>query len=63
MKKPLITIDGQTREMNADEFEQYKLDQAEADAQKAKEEAKVAARAQLLERLGITAEEAQLLLS
>ena len=51
------------REMNADELEQWEADQAraEADAQ-AKAEA-TAAKAALLEKLGISEKEAKLLLS
>lgn len=50
------------REMNAEELAQWELDKAAADA---KQEAKAQAdnaRAELLSRLGITEEEAQLLL-
>ena len=50
------------REMNDAEFAAYEADQAEAAAQAATEAAKAEQRAELLERLGITAEEAQLLL-
>jgi regulator of protease activity HflC (stomatin/prohibitin superfamily) len=51
------------REMNTNELKQYKIDQAEANAQKAEAEAKATAKAALLERLGITEDEAKLLLS
>ena len=51
------------REMNDAEFAQYEADQAAHAAQVAAEAAKVAEREALLERLGITAEEAKLLLS
>jgi ribosomal protein S11 len=50
------------REMNDTEFAQYEADQATAAAQTAAEAAKAEQKAALLERLGITAEEAQLLL-
>jgi hypothetical protein len=50
------------REMTASEFAQYKKDQAASEAMKAEEIAKADAKAALLERLGITAEEAALLL-
>ena len=69
MTKPMVKIvNAETgeeieREMNAAEFAQYKLDQAEREALKAKESAQGVAKAALLERLGITAEEATLLLS
>lgn len=51
------------REMNSEEFSQYKADKAENDIKAAEERAKASAKADLLERLGITEEEAQLLLS
>jgi hypothetical protein len=50
------------REMNDAEFAQYEVDQAEAATQAATEAAKAAEKAALLERLGITADEAKLLL-
>jgi hypothetical protein len=63
MEKPIITIAGESREMNEEELAQYQKDQAafEVKLQLMKdEEAKKAA---LLERLGITEAEAKLLLS
>jgi hypothetical protein len=63
MKKPLITIAGETREMNAEEFEQYKVDQLADQTRKAEVAVKAKAKADLLERLGITEDEAKLLLS
>ena len=54
------TID---REMNDDEFAQYQIDQATFLAQKAEAEAKAQAKADLLTKLGITEDEAKLLLS
>lgn len=51
------------REMNADELEQWEADKAKAEAEaQAKAEA-AAAKAALLAKLGITEEEAKLLLS
>jgi hypothetical protein len=50
------------REMNDAEFAQYEADQAAQVAAQAEAEAKATAKTALLERLGITAEEAQLLL-
>jgi len=50
------------RDANAEEIAQMELDAANAEAQKAEAEAKATAKAALLTRLGITAEEAQLLL-
>jgi len=51
------------REMNDAEFAQYKKDQADYQAQKAEAEAKTTAKAALLAQLGITEEQAKLLLS
>jgi hypothetical protein len=51
------------REMNDAEFAQYEADQAAQAAQAEADAAKAAEKAALLERLGITAEEAKLLLS
>ena len=50
------------REMNDAEFAQYEAEQAAQAAAQAEADAKTAARQALLNRLGITAEEAQLLL-
>jgi hypothetical protein len=50
------------REMNDTEFAQYEADQEAQAALAAVEAAKAEQKAALLERLGITAEEAQLLL-
>ena len=50
------------REMTDAEFAQYEADQAVQAAELAAAEEKATAKAALLERLGITAEEAQLLL-
>jgi len=50
------------REMNDAEFAAYEADQAANTASKAEAEAKAQAKAALLTKLGITAEEAQLLL-
>jgi hypothetical protein len=68
MTKPIVRIyttvdEFIDREMNADEFAQYKKDKAESDARQAEAEAKAQAKAELLERLGITADEAKLLLA
>ncbi len=68
MTKPMIKIhNAETgeeieREMNAAEFAQYKIDQDAAAALKVEETNKAEAKAALLDRLGITAEEASLLL-
>lgn len=50
------------RDMNEDELAQLEIDKAEAEAAKAEAEAKDATRQALLDRLGITTEEAKLLL-
>jgi hypothetical protein len=69
MSKPMIRIhdieldEVIDREMTVAEFTQYEADQAEALAKKAEAEAKATAKAALLDKLGITAEEAALLLS
>jgi hypothetical protein len=57
-------ITGETivRDMTAAEIAQLKIDQDESAARIAQEEAKATAKVALLERLGITAEEATLLL-
>lgn len=69
MTKPLITIHDQatdkvvTREMTDSEFAQYEKEQAENAAIKAEAEAKATAKAALLEKLGISEDEARLLLA
>jgi hypothetical protein len=57
-----INIDGVIRDMTAEEVAQHELDQIKAAELKSADEAKAAARVALLDRLGITAEEAALLL-
>ena len=51
------------REMNDAEFAQHQIDLANSEAKQNEAEAKAAAKAALLDRLGITADEAKLLLS
>jgi hypothetical protein len=51
------------REMNAEEFAQYNIDQEAVAARKLAEADKAEAKAALLTRLGITADEAALSLS
>jgi len=69
MSKPMIRIHNTEtnevidREMNDTEFTQYQIDVAESEARKAEAEAKAAEKAALLERLGITEDEARLLLA
>jgi hypothetical protein len=50
------------REMNDAEFEAYQADQADQAAKLAEAEAKATARQAILDRLGLTADEAALLL-
>jgi len=50
------------REMNAEEFSQYKADQAAELLRQAEAEAAATQKAALLARLGITADEAKLLI-
>ena len=68
MTKPMVRIvelDGTVidREMNEDELAQLQIDIQASDAEKAEAAAKAQAKAELLERLGITADEAKLLLA
>lgn len=69
MKKPTIRIKTGSginefidREMTDEEFAQYEIDQAKLLTEKAEEEAKATQRQAVLDRLGLTAEEAKLLL-
>lgn len=69
MSKPFIRIHDLStdeiidREMNDDEFAVYEADQAAEAARKAEAEEKAQAKADLLAKLRITQEEANLLLS
>jgi hypothetical protein len=69
MSKPMIRIHNTEtneiidREMTDAEFAQYQIDQAQAEAFKAELETKAQAKAALLAQLGITEEQAKLLLS
>ena len=69
MSKPMVRIHNiETdevidREMTADELAQWKADKADSVAKAQAEADKAADKAALLERLGITADEAKLLLS
>jgi hypothetical protein len=68
MSRPQIRIytgEGEfiDREMNDDEYAQYEKDQAESAQRQAEAEAKAAQKAALLNRLGITEDEAKLLLA
>ena len=68
MKKPTVRIytgNGEfiDREMNDAELAQYEIDESAHLARQAEAEAKAQAKAALLTQLGITAEQAKLLLS
>lgn len=63
MTKPDIVIAGVVREMNDAEFEQYQKDQIDFAEQAKRLKEKETQKALLLEKLGITADEAKLLLS
>ena len=69
MTKPMITIHNVEtgeiveREMNADEYAQWQLDQAQEITKKEAEATKAAGKSALLAKLGITEDEARLLLS
>lgn len=64
MKEKLFIQDGEIkREYTEAEYAQHELDKAEAVALAAQAEVKAAARIALLEKLGITEDEAKLLLS
>ena len=59
-----MTFDGETmREMNDAELAQHEIDKAADKAEAKAQAAKAIAKAALLDRLGITADEAALLLS
>ena len=68
MIKPMITIHNAetgeivNREMNATELKQHEIDKAAFAKVKADAEAAVIARAAILDRLGLTKEEAQLII-
>ena len=62
MTKPLIQIGDEIREMTKAEHDQHLLDLAEWQAQADAEAAKAAARQAVLDKLGLTANEAAALL-
>ena len=62
MTKPLIQIDDEIREMTDEEFAVYEAEQVKEAERKAEAEAKAQAKADLLAKLGITEDEAKLLL-
>jgi len=63
MSKPLIQIDDLVREMNDEELAQWEASKAVVAAQEQEAVKTAEAKAALLEKLGITADEAKLLLS
>jgi hypothetical protein len=62
MTKPLIQIGDEIREMNQDEYAQHLNDSAELQAQEQERAAKADARQAVLNKLGLSAEEAAALL-
>jgi hypothetical protein len=62
MTTPQINDNGVLRDMNAEEVAQYEKDKAYWEGVKAEEAAKAAAKEAVLEKLGLTAEEAQVLI-
>ena len=67
MKKPMVRIytgndEFIDREMNNDEFAQYQIDQAAEQVRKAEAEAKETAKAAILDRIGLTADELKTIL-
>ena len=63
MTKPLIQIDDEVREMTAAEFANYKAEQEAQLKHQEQIDAKAEAKSALLEKLGITEDEAKLLLA
>jgi hypothetical protein len=63
MSRPLIQIDDLVREMNDEELAKWEADKAVVVAQEQEAVKTAEAKAALLEKLGITEAEAQLLLS
>jgi hypothetical protein len=62
MPNPFIQIGDEVREMNEQELAQRELDQAAAQAESAAQSAKADARQAVLDKLGLTANEAAALL-
>jgi hypothetical protein len=60
--KPQINIDGVLRDMTDAEIAQYEIDKADYAARLAEATAKAATRQAILARLGLTEEEAQLII-
>ena len=62
MTNPTIQIGDEVREMTSAEYAQWQADKVEAEAQAEAQAAKAAARQAVLEKLGLTQDEAQALL-
>ena len=68
MSKPIIRIHNTEtdevidREMNAAEFKQYEIDQTASATRQAEAEAKATAKAAILDRIGLTADELKTIL-
>jgi hypothetical protein len=62
MTKPLVQIGDELREMTEAEYAQWQADKAEAEANAETQAAKAAARQAVLNKLGLTADEAAALL-
>ena len=62
MTNPTIQIGDEVREMTEAEYAQWQADKVEAEAQAEAQAAKAAARQAVLDKLGLTANEAQALL-
>lgn len=62
MNRPIIVVAGQSREMNDLEFKQYEIDQMARAAEREKEKQIAIEKNLLLVKLGITEDEAKLLL-
>ena len=62
MTKPIVQIGNEQREMNNAEYAQWQADKAEAEAQAEAAATKDAARQAVLDKLGLTQDEAQALL-
>ena len=62
MTKPIVQIGDEQREMNNAEYAQWQADKAEAEAQAEAAATKDAARQAVLDKLGLTQDEAQALL-
>jgi hypothetical protein len=62
MTRPIITIAGESREMNDEELAQWEKDQIDFANKKAKQLEAEAERQAILDRIGLTADEAKLIL-